>query len=71
MYSPLQMLCGESGIFELIADFAGFIRGKHIISTLGGIIDPLERALGRAQLMQDPDDPTNDVQILYIQHYDN
>ena len=64
--SPLQLLCGKSGVFELIADFAGFLRGKHMVSTLKGIIGPLERALGRARVMLDPDDHDNDVQILYI-----
>ena len=47
--SPLQMLGGTTGIFELIADFAGIIRGKHMVSTLQGILGPLEKALGRAE----------------------
>ena len=49
MSSPLQMLGGTTGIFELIADFAGIIRGKHMVSTLQGILGPLEKALGRAE----------------------
>ena len=49
--SPLQMLGGTTGIFELIADFAGFILlGNHMASTLQGIIGPLERALDEAGL---------------------
>ena len=47
--SPLQMLCGESGIFETIADFAGFLRGTQITDTLRGIIGPLEKVLRRAE----------------------
>ena len=69
--SPLQSLCGKSGIFELIADFAGFLRGKHIMSTLNGIVGPLEKALGRAQLMDDTDDEDNTVQISYIVQGEN
>ena len=49
LVSPLQMLGGTTGIFDLIADFAGFILlGNHMASTLQGIIGPLEYAINDA-----------------------
>ena len=68
--SPLQILCGKAGVFELIADFSGFIRSTNMVSTLQGIIGPLERALHRAKVMTDPDDDYGD-EISYIEEAEN
>ena len=27
--SPLQLICGKSGVLELIGDYAGFVRGRE------------------------------------------
>ena len=59
--SPLQILCGKAGVFELIAAFAGFTRGVHMVSIMRGMIGPFERAPGRAESMEDPDSPDDDI----------
>lgn len=72
--SPLQMLSGTPGALELVAEFAGFVRGKYLMKILRAMENSLQRALRRARTMYDPDDDeeSDDHEInelSYIEEY--
>ena len=58
--SPLQALAGQPGILEVIADFAGFVRGKHMLRILQSMVRPLESAIAKSRVIMEYDDVDSD-----------
>jgi len=59
--SPLQAFGGKPEILEIIADFAGFVRGKYLTCILKGMVHSLEKAMIRSRIQKEYDNPDSDA----------